>query len=767
MKFPPSGLHGVALREAAPDLMRTISLVRAAIEAKINSGAPGVEPKWVEMEAVYDDRAVICLDGRHWSYPYTITGGVVTLADPQEVIETYVAMTEAAPIVAGLRMVEAEGQVPGLKWEATLIVAGVSLNSAYYPDAVLREAAPLFEGVRICMKSDVQHIKGSSRDIGQVIGWAESPRFVEGAGADSGRIVATLNLPGLPDTTRNLLVAAVQAGKQDIAGLSMEAFGRGAFRMVEGKRIKAAASIDRVESVDLIVEPGAGGRLIRLVEAAPVHPSNPGDQEMKLREKMLRFVEAKAPAAYAKLNPETVSDDELEVAYREALKADIAPAGGGIDIAGAEERIRMIEARSSARAGIEGSNLPQPAKDRLQRVFATRERFAEADVTAAIEEERQYLSRFVESGRVNLGDYDQVRVEDKSVRVAGMLEAFFDPAHKDHRSVHSFKEAYVEITGDRYVTGRMVDVDRARMRESLGRFAEALDSTSWADALGNSITRRMQQVFTNRTDLQAWRKVAKVGRVADFRTNERFRIGGYGNLPIVAEGAAYGALTSPGDDKANFGIAKRGGTETVTREMILNDDVGAIREIPKELALSAANTLYEFVFDFFRTNPVAWDGLALYHATHANLFAATLDATSFAAHRQAMVKQTRAGSGKRMGVSPATVLVPFELQETAFNLFIRNQNLDKTFIQTINPEVITVPYWTDANDWVTVASPEDLAVLEIAFLNGQEDPDLFVQDMPNVGSMFSNDKLTYKIRHEYGGTVLVDGEKGTTKAVVP
>ena len=37
MRFPPSGLRGLALREAAPDLMRTVMLVRAAVEA--NDGA--------------------------------------------------------------------------------------------------------------------------------------------------------------------------------------------------------------------------------------------------------------------------------------------------------------------------------------------------------------------------------------------------------------------------------------------------------------------------------------------------------------------------------------------------------------------------------------------------------------------------------------------------------------------------------------------------------------------------------------------------------
>lgn len=230
--------------------------------------------------------------------------------------------------------------------------------------------------------------------------------------------------------------------------------------------------------------------------------------------------------------------------------------------------------------------------------------------------------------------------------------------------------------------------------------------------------------------------------------------------------AGYTALTSPGDAKATYTVTKRGGTEDVTLEMIINDDVQGIRRIPQELALSAGNTLYEFVFDFFRTNPVIHDTLALYHATHGNLFTAALDATSFAAHRLAMVKQVRAGSGKRMGLSPKAVLVPFELQEVAYNLFVRNQNLDKTYVQSINPEVIPVAYWTDANDWCTVADPMRLPVLEVGFLRGQEEPELFVQDMPNVGSMFTNDKTTYKIRHIYSGTVLVDGEKGTTKAVV-
>ena len=378
-----------------------------------------------------------------------------------------------------------------------------------------------------------------------------------------------------------------------------------------------------------------------------------------------------------------------------------------------------------------------------------------------------------ESGAVRLGDGSRIEVADRSAAIADMLDAFFNPAHNNHRHVSSFKECYIEMTGDRRVTGRLSDCDMGRLRESLGalaaegEFREAVNASTFSNALGSSITRRMMDVYGQQTDLQQWRQVASVTPVSDFRTQERVTIGGYGNLPTVAEAGGYNALTSPSDLKATYAVTKRGGTETVTLEAIKNDDVRVIRRIPVELALAAANTLYEFVFDFFRSNPTIYDSVALYHASHGNLYTAALSAAEYATHRLGMAKQTRLSSSKRRGITPARVLVPFDLQETAYNLFVRGQNLDKTFVQTINPMVIPVAYWTDANDWCTVADPMVFPMLEIGFLDGREEPELFTQDMPNVGSLFSNDQVTYKIRHIYGGAVVPEGEKGTTKAVVP
>lgn len=784
-----------ALREAAAgperDFRQLIDVVRAAISESINNGRLPEQRRYVSLSAIYSDRAVVELDGKHYQYAYSfkhIAGSdQVVLGAPVEVVEQYVptapavaTATPPAPVPTASASVRealadaafreaADGSI-----EVTLIRAGRSGNRNYYPDAALREAAPMFEGVRVFAKSDAEHLAGKGKDVRNLIGGIYGVRFVEGKTPDTGALVGTFKAldPQEPAVTK--MVEAVKRGMQGLLGLSIDATARTKPRKQGAEQLREAVRFLKVASVDLIVEPGAGGGLDRLTEAAADQTPNPKEEAMPLwKQRMLEAIKAKDPARHAAINAETIGDDDL-VNLHEAVCGPLVPEPGARRMAEAQDApltradLQVFELRGAARDRINAATLPQAAKDRLQAQVATAgaDRLTEAAVGDLIKAEGDYIARMTESGAVRVPAFGGISVEDRSIKVGEMFDAFFDPAHKEHRSVQSFRECYIEITGDRRVTGDLRNCDLGRMAESLGVMRESIASTTWADALGNSITRRMQAVYAGLTNLDAWKKVATWGPVGDFRSQERVRIGGYGNLPAVAQGDPYAALASPGDDKATYAVSKRGGTEDVTLEAIKNDDVQALRRIPVELALAAKNTLYEFVFDFFRTNGAIYDTKALYHVDHANLFTAALDATEFGKHRLAMLKQTRAGSGKRLATGPASILVPFELQETAFNLFVRNQNLDKTFVQSINPEVIPVDYWTDASDWCTVASPTVLPVLEIGFLDGREEPELFVQDQPNAGSMFSNDKTTYKIRHIYGGAVLVDGEKGTTKAVV-
>lgn len=141
-------------------------------------------------------------------------------------------------------------------------------------------------------------------------------------------------------------------------------------------------------------------------------------------------------------------------------------------------------------------------------------------------------------------------------------------------------------------------------------------------------------------------------------------------------------------------------------------------------------------------------------ATVSDLGTEALTAASFTARRLAMMKQTEAGSNEVLSIPPAFLLVPPKLEESAYNLFVRNTNNDPQYVQTVKPEIIPIWFATDADDWYLAADPADITGLEIGFLDGNEEPELFIQDNPTAGSVFTNDQITYKICHIYGGAII-------------
>ena len=193
-------------------------------------------------------------------------------------------------------------------------------------------------------------------------------------------------------------------------------------------------------------------------------------------------------------------------------------------------------------------------------------------------------------------------------------------------------------------------------------------------------------------------------------------------------------------------------------EAIINDDLKAFQRIPKELNNSYKYTLYEFVFDsLLADNPTLYDSVVLFHSTHANIGANALDAAYLYAGRVAMMSQTRKNNAKTIPLVPKWLIVPLELEKTALELTTPAKLLPaypttgNVLAERYAFEVITIPHWTDANNWFLFCDTNICPCIEIGFLNGRQEPEIFVQDQPNVGSMFTNDKLTYKIRNWWGG----------------
>ena len=223
----------------------------------------------------------------------------------------------------------------------------------------------------------------------------------------------------------------------------------------------------------------------------------------------------------------------------------------------------------------------------------------------------------------------------------------------------------------------------------------------------------------------------------------------------VAEGNPYPALASPTDEKASYAVSKKGGTETVTFEMIRNDDVGAVRRIPQKMAFAARRTLYETVHNLYATNANIYDGTALFVAGHGgNLVASALAAATYTAARLIMLKQAEKDSAKRLGLVLRHLMIPPDLEETAVNLFRRTTENDPKFIiDPAAPTIHVITHLTDLTDWFACAGVDQTEQIQVAFLDGREEPEIFVADLPTGGSLFSADKIDYKIRHIWGAVV--------------
>jgi hypothetical protein len=693
--------------------------------------------------------------------PFTVDlFGVAHLGEGQSCEAAYNALKEARhPGVFGpLPFVEAKDGKNLKEWACLVIEEGLSANRRLYPASTLQAAVKLFEGSHVYFTHTAS--SKSEPDPRDLAGFIRAPRIAFVEAAKKTAILATFRSTSARAT--ELLTEAFEADHPGLVGLSINASGKGQLiRLAEGAAYRVD-SIDEVESVDIVSKPAAGGRFLRLVAGRSPVPVSEEDFVM-LEKKLARLKEAR-PDLYAKLGA-TPTEAEVDALLLEAVQ----PAPKADPPKSAPKADPIPDAQKGALSDADRTLLHEARVDRVMRgrtfgdledlardAMVLREGSSEEDLTKVAETFVKKAAKLAESKPAGTGEGKTAEVKnDEADKLVSALDGFFAQADQDKiPRFTSIKEAYIAITGDQRITGLLKEA------KGLGRFerlTEGLQSSSWANVLANTLNRALVREYN-----AAGGAYADLGRgwlfdvvpTSDFKTRTGVRFGGYGNLSTVSEGNPYPTLSSPTDEKVEYTIAKRGGMESVTWEMIRNDDVGAVRRIPLKMATAARRTLYEFVHNFYATNAVIYDNTALFVAGHgSNLTTSALAAATYTAARLVMLKQAEKDSAKRLGLILRHLMIPPDLQETAVNLFRRTTENDPKFIIDASPTIHVITHLTDATDWFACAGVDQTEQIEVAFLDGREEPELFVADMPTGGSLFAADKIDYKIRHPYGAVV--------------
>lgn len=766
--------------------------VRDAIRERI-AGLAGVEDisvyvmdigmAWAVYEVNYGDDLYLV--------EYSVdAAGLVAIGEPVEVYRkvTYEAAVEAeqqTDTVEG-RLLGAVGTdaVTGSRIFAVQLIAyGDSINGRRYPEAVMRAAAPKYEGA----KAFDRHRTLAELNSSTIQGLVGHYRNVE---ATSVGLQAELHL--LPSATHiaealDASLANQAEGLPPLVGISHDVQTMSRPIQANGRSLTECVSVIKVNSADVVADPSAGGVATRMVAggtstATPI-PNKENSPMLTLKQliALLRTTEAAGRAALLEAHASTLTeagltgDDALritEAAETPAPPAPVATTQRSTEAAPATYPKASLTSRVIINTALEDAKL-DGARFREAVVAELPDHFTEAELLAIVARS----ARMVEAAGLAPSVQHVTVGKDERDRQVEALDLMLDTSKSG--GFRSLKEAYSAFTGrpePRDHQGytelfrECISVNNGGIRtpfDSGVRSTESITVASFGQIFGDSIWRRAIAEYS-RPSLQTWKKVvSQYFNLSDFRTQRIVAMGGYGTLPTVAEGAPYQALTTPADEEATYSASKKGGTEDLTMEAIRNDDLRAMQAIPRKLGLAAAQTLYRHVWDLVITNPtLTRDSVALFDAAHANTTATNLSSTALETSRIKMRKQSGYGdTSDILSLVPKLLLVTPENEALAFELCtsavaipsgapVGAASSTPNLHQGMDFEVID--YWsaTSTTFWALVADPTMAPTIELGFLDGKEEPDIFVQSDETTGSMFTSDKATYKVRHIYGSALL-------------
>lgn len=154
-----------------------------------------------------------------------------------------------------------------------------------------------------------------------------------------------------------------------------------------------------------------------------------------------------------------------------------------------------------------------------------------------------------------------------------------------------------------------------------------------------------------------YRRIARKRSFKDFRVHPMVRAGDFPKLQPIAENGEIKFGTF-GEKRETAQLASYGVGLRISRQMMIDDDLGAIDDMLGDYGASVADFEEETFYTFMAAATLASDGLAVWVAGHNNLAGAgtAITVAALGAGRAAMRKQTTI-DGKKMNLSPSILLV--------------------------------------------------------------------------------------------------------------
>lgn len=255
----------------------------------------------------------------------------------------------------------------------------------------------------------------------------------------------------------------------------------------------------------------------------------------------------------------------------------------------------------------------------------------------------------------------------------------------------------------------------------------ALHTTSdFPIILGNTVGRVLRDAY--QAAPSGIRRLGRQTSARDFRAVNKIMLG---EAPLLEKLNEHGEIKAGtmAEAREAYKIETWARKIGITRQVLVNDDLGAFADLARRMGQGAAETEARILVTLLEANsgngPTLSDSKALFHADHGNKAAsgAVISDTTLSAARLAL--RTQKGiDGRIIRVTPKNLLVPPAL-ETAAEKWLAT--IAPATAADVNPfsgamSLVVEPRLTSATRWYVTADPGEIDGLEFAYLSGNEGP---------------------------------------------
>jgi HK97 family phage prohead protease len=268
--------------------------------------------------------------------------------------------------------------------------------------------------------------------------------------------------------------------------------------------------------------------------------------------------------------------------------------------------------------------------------------------------------------------------------------------------------------------------------------------------LANAVTKRLRDAYNQAPSL--WKSFSRQSNAPDFKSKYVVLLSEAPRFTKVYEGGEYkyGKLS---EDGTNYAIATYGVIVAITRQAIINDDLGAFDRIPSLYGRAAMDNESDIVWALITANPTMSDGNALFSSAHGNLTGTgtAISITSLGVARALFRAQKNIGALEYLNLTPRFLVVPPEQEALALQYTAQYTPATAANVNVFaSLEVIVEPRLSanSSTAWYLIADPAQIDVIEFGYLEGQQG--LYTE----TRNGFEVDGIEIKARDDFGAQVI-------------